>query len=432
VSEDEEWLKVNAPRLAAVLYFACERPMSSLSLPPNPGRPAEAFKFLVFEAHGADSAVRLWTKKGYHIEDNSSLRLHPPLAVRGSRSSPARTDQKDPACAALLRVFLEEPGHRIVTAVHHFFSAQFADSFTHPWESDCTSYCSCLEASLNIDPFAGKLHNRLYDRLSVMLGDESPAFRKWVDGLYAVRSVHAHGSAGAAVPGDRNDLELAYSDFRARRGTTTVVRAICRYAIVADLLRQRPTLVNPGLDAGASRKLLDMSLGSGERWQAVARALCGNGSVDTLCGMADSGDEKIIQPFLDVVYRFDWYFVLEQPAPAKVRRCIGVCARVGARILPDSAATFGDLCCAVEANDHDSIYRWSLRHAQQVQDVAGDTLSGTIFAVTVRLAAFFQAVSGSSDRRDCEGRQGSRARRPRGRTGTGHGPRPARVRRLTS
>jgi hypothetical protein len=67
-------------------------------------------------------------------------------------------------------VFLEEPGHRIVTAVHHFFSAQFADSFTHPWESDCTSYCSCLEASLNIDPFAGKLHNRLYDRLSVMLG----------------------------------------------------------------------------------------------------------------------------------------------------------------------------------------------------------------------------------------------------------------------
>ena len=74
---------------------------------------------------------------------------YPPLELRGALT-PYQVDIHEPRNKALIQRFEANPNDRLVTAARHLFRTQFADVFSSPWDQDYASYCTCLEAALNI------------------------------------------------------------------------------------------------------------------------------------------------------------------------------------------------------------------------------------------------------------------------------------------
>jgi hypothetical protein len=388
ICEDREWLRTNAGRLVSVMYFICEAPMTRL--PPEVGLPAELFRYYVFEpaAERDGQLVEMWTKKGPCIEDNTSLCLLPPLSLRTKVGRPVRPETKWAVSKALIARFAADPTNRVVTAVQHFFQAQFADDFTHPWDADYSAYCACLEGALDIDPFAGNLHKRLYDSLSALTGEDSDHFERWVHGLYGVRSVHAHGSEGAP-PSGKSHLAQAYDTFRDRRGNVTVCRSLCRYALVEALMGRGKG--NPLLDKATSRKLLHMCLYSGEYWSTMAKDLTANGSVDHICSLSGNDEKEFLERCHAFVRYLDWTYVTELPSGKKVRKCLRVCVRCVHALSqsPAEVPPLAGLEKLLEGEQDDQIGQWAATNVVGQDYYLESSVAAAMKSVVLKLAMFF-------------------------------------------
>ena len=144
VSDDEDWLKRYIENLIPVAYvlgfLQNHRPFIL---------PAEAFQYGGFLAtDGQEEQVIIVTKFGDKIESAWSLKLFPPLELRGVQPEYLIEigDEADlkvmevfdcpPAVkllnAELARRFDENPDDRIVIACYHLFRSQFANEFTSP------------------------------------------------------------------------------------------------------------------------------------------------------------------------------------------------------------------------------------------------------------------------------------------------------------
>lgn len=81
ISSDEAWLRRHISRLLAVVYV--------MGLEENSWQvPADAFQYSAFQAHAnPHELVTLYTKSGGKTEDLTSLKLQPPLELRGVSGS---------------------------------------------------------------------------------------------------------------------------------------------------------------------------------------------------------------------------------------------------------------------------------------------------------------------------------------------------------
>lgn len=76
VADDDEWLRDNAAKVIPILYYAGQSEDHWQT-------PAEAFQYSQFKAADTPAAlVSLMTKYGPLLEDERSLRVHPPLGLR--------------------------------------------------------------------------------------------------------------------------------------------------------------------------------------------------------------------------------------------------------------------------------------------------------------------------------------------------------------
>jgi hypothetical protein len=266
VSDDEPWLEEHIHLLVSLVY--------ALGQPDDDWQtPAERFRYFGYRVSDTPSdTLSLVTKKGELWEDRRSLRLFPPLELRGVHK-PYMADVHDPRNKALIQRFVANPDDRLVVAARHLFRTQFADPFGSPWDQDYASYCACLEAALDLGmeppptlpvpvapsgwraslrasvlPFLERIGlwqrrdrgpqpgrtdigKELGRRLAQKYHDLKD-MPEWIEGLYACRVVFVHGLAGDTTLQERQ--KQLRDAFLARRGNHDILRNFCR-----DIIREQ-------------------------------------------------------------------------------------------------------------------------------------------------------------------------------------------------
>jgi hypothetical protein len=148
VGTQPEWLAQNYKRLVAVLYFIGD--VACFQGDPQTGRPGECFYARTFPLNvQSHELVQLWTKHGGLIEDDKSLKVTPPIAVRG-HLDPYFLDTQRVEHAALVELLFRNSEHRLITACLHYFLAQMGDPMIVSFEQDYANYCASLEAAFDI------------------------------------------------------------------------------------------------------------------------------------------------------------------------------------------------------------------------------------------------------------------------------------------
>ncbi|MFT5324188.1 MAG: hypothetical protein ACI8P0_002048 [Planctomycetaceae bacterium] len=247
--------------------------------------PSESLCYLAFSLHGpGEDIVPLPTKTVINYEDHGSIRLLPPLELRGVGKTFILSLELDAHQTLISKLFanLED---RLVTACYHLYRTQWGNFIYSPWEQDCAAYCACLEAAIAVKEggYINQIHNGLRDRYG-----EYPELLDWVTGLYVERAVFNHGVSEGIDASSTDNRVQALLKFRKQPRNWTVLRDVCRDVIDRELA---PYPENDFtfllLENNHTAKLLRHLMSSGSVWSEVKRYFKKTGIIEKIRTMAD-------------------------------------------------------------------------------------------------------------------------------------------------
>ena len=392
VAGDDGWLEGNVQLLVPFIYV--------LGQPADRWRtPAERFRYFGFRASDKPpEMVSFITKKGEMWEDRRSFKLFPPLELRGAHS-PYRVDIHEKRNKAFVLRFEANPNDRLVVAARHLFRTQFADVFNSPWDQDYSTYCTCLEAALNIGEEAddeeepeeasagaeasgavggdgvtaekkkpphlrdiGKVLARRLSEKYIDLKD----MPDWIEGLYACRVIFVHGLSGDASLRERQ--RKLRDAFLARRGNHLVLRNFC-----IDLIREQldtaeselGRLLNQLLDSEGIHHLLECFFNSDHLWHSLKSHLAVDKAADKV--LADNQEQRsdFFTACLRYVHDHRWHFMQEQPPEEQVFRVLITLALLlskSKKLDQGEMQVVDELGRATAAKDTAAIGAWAAKH----------------------------------------------------------------------
>jgi hypothetical protein len=427
---DEAWLTENYRRLIAVLYFLGD--CAILQGIPRTGRPSEWFYARPLSiGPQLHDLVEVWTKHGSHIEDQDSLKMTPPLPVRGNHTQ-YRLDLPRVEHAALVQLLFANPQHRLITACLHYFLAQTGDPLVVSFEQDYANYCAALEAAFNIvqgapnsvtAPAAGffrSIGNKLlrligcgpathratlgiYEQLEaalvVLYGDDD-VFKEYCRGLYTCRSIHDHGLSNFGAEEVRQQRHQAYLGFLAKRGNYSVCRAICRDVILRQLWEQpggaRDEMSRLFGFTDSAAGILDRLFYSTEIWSVIRNRANEQQSAVLMSTLADEALEQFRTEVVNFESRFAWQCVDPAPEVNAVRRVIRNLLDAHTRsvaqfaVLPDSPPIADLIAAFRQPNDSDqAIGIWAGTYTATSFDIPSGDRTELLAAAAWCTARFF-------------------------------------------
>jgi hypothetical protein len=353
VSDDQEWLIRHADTAVAILYFLGDKS--------SKGLPAEKFAYQpVFRDvnEGDNTLVRFNTKHGSFIEGEGSIVMYPPLAIRGNQSEfqifPQREENRN-----LLDRFSSNAYDRIVVAVRQYFRAQFSEFFTSPIAEDFATYCSSIEAALDMSQGTA-VGDEFVKKLTAVYGVDSMR-ESFFLGLYVARSLHVHGSSDAALNvADENKRTKAYRFFASIPGRWSAVRAVTREVILRALGFRIPDFAI-GTPPDSARPYLETLLSSDTTWQDGKRWLLRSKAAAAIIRMDDSEFDTIRGLADRLKDTFNWQCVRDQPKLGDVFGALVTCAIVIGHLTNSEGPIYSEsdaLGKAADEGNSDAISDW--------------------------------------------------------------------------
>lgn len=403
ISDDDDWLKRYVENLIPIAYVLGLLQNHRLSIPP-----AEAFQYGGFLATDRqEEQVTLVTKFGDKIETTSSLKLFPPLELRGVQREylieigdeaylEAMRDVMQvfhcPPSAKLLnrelvRRFDEIPDDRIVMACYHLFRSQFGNDFASPLRQDYSAYCASLEAALDVDGTQRGIGVEIANRLVNIYPDlPEQELRLWFKGLYVERSVFVHGAATRTNDED----EQAKLAFHRCKHNSEMLRWLCVDAI-HDSLR-----MSLGHRASKLARLegepyswLCKIFDSDRKWIDLAHHFTQSQSVERVLGYSGAEIDHFVQDCRSFVDRHDWRCMATEKMP-NTEQVFKVLAAVAYTICKSDVASSDDKTAASKIVDvAEKKDRCLLRQCVWKRPYAGDELVPLLKSVAFHTAAFF-------------------------------------------
>jgi hypothetical protein len=339
------WLRRNHKKLTAVLYFLGDSGTNSSGYP-TLGAPAERFHNISIDLSGHD-LVSFATKQGNIIENAESLKVTPPLSVRSQRDtyhiqrriSGIRTSvEKD----KLIEMLFDESDHRMITACYHYFMSQYSDPLTYNFDRDMIHFSSCLEAVFDVkkNPKMPPTVDIISDHL-VDLYCYKDEFRKHrlkilIEGMYACRSIYAHGLSGFSEKDKIDPRYRAYEEFARAKGMFSIVKAIC-YDAIRHRLRSLACHDKDGsidnciywydFGTGGVAKTLNRLFYSNDIWADIKKHIGDNGQeLGKILLEKHAYDEfQIVTRHFSNEDCFDWNFIEPLPKNKKIIDLIKTC-----------------------------------------------------------------------------------------------------------
>lgn len=192
-STESEWLSLHSDSVVSILYF--------MGTGQN-NYPADMFYYQLFtfteKSDAKGTLVGYYTKKSNLIEGPDSLAIYPPLGARGFDKK-YMIPESCPMNNKLLQLFLEQPEHRLIIAIRHYFRAQFNEPFHSPLDQDTALYSGAIEAALDIDGRLPEMSRRFVEAMTEIFG-ESDEKETFFLGFYAARSLFIHGASTNIEP----------------------------------------------------------------------------------------------------------------------------------------------------------------------------------------------------------------------------------------
>ena len=351
--------------------------------------------------------MTLVTKFGDKIESASSLKLFPPLELRGVQRDYLIEigDAEDleamrevmqvfhcpPSVKSLnhelVRRFDENPDDRIVIACYHLFRSQFANEFMSPVRQDYSAYCASLEAALDVDGAQRGVGAEITNRLVKLYPDlPEPELRAWAKGLYAQRSIFVHGASKQA----KEDDNQAIAAFHKCKHNCEMLWWLC-VDVIHDSLR-----MSLGQRASERARLegepyswLCKIFDSDRKWGELVRHFTQSQSVDTVLGYSGADTDRFVRDCRSFVDRHDWRCMATEkvPKPEQIFKVLAAAAHIicksGVASSDDKAAA-SRIVDAAQKRD-----RCLLRQCVWQQPYAGDELVPLLKSVAFHTAAFF-------------------------------------------
>ena len=371
ISDDDEWLAAHVHTIIPLVYVL-GLPLNHLSI-----LPAEAFQYGGFHARDkADERVTFVTKNALNVEQADSLKLFPPIELRGGdhRYLVQIGDKADldemynmmrffrcsPSAKVLnlelVRRFNENPNDRIVMACYHLFRSQFGNDFTSPMHQDYAAYCASLEAALDIDGTRDVGAN-IAQRL-VSLYPDFDGLDDWIRGLYAKRSIFVHGATQEV----QKRYERVISEFHKRKNNPKRLRSLCLEVIHQSLWE---SLFRQNMEAarlqGAGYPDLRKMFSSDRLWESFASQF--KQSIDAILAYSGEDEKTLIQICRDFVDAHDWrYMATDEQKVFKV--LVAVAHMIHKLPVASEAdkASASSLFQAADSKDINQVRSWMRQH----------------------------------------------------------------------
>lgn len=351
--------------------------------------------------------MTLVTKFGDKIESASSLKLFPPLELRGIQREYLIeiSDEADleamrevmqvfncpPSVKSLnhelVRRFDGAPDDRVVMACYHLFRSQFANEFMSPVRQDYSAYYASLEAALNVDGTQRGVGAEITNRLVKLYPDlPESELRAWAKGLYTQRSIFVHGASEQP----KEDDKQAVAAFHKCRHNCEMLRWLCA-DLIYDSLRMslgRRASERARLE-GEPYSWLCKIFDSDRKWGKLARHFTQSESVDKVLGYSGADADRFAQDCRSFVDRHDWRCTATQKAP-KPEQVFRVLDAVAHTICKSDVASSDDKTAASRIADAaQKKDRCLLRQCVWQRPYAGDELVPLLKSMAFHTAAFF-------------------------------------------
>lgn len=382
--DNRHWKHVH--RLVGVLYY--------LGLHTNNWLvPSESLNHLAFILHGpGEDIVPLPTKTVINYEDHDSIRLLPPLELRGIDKTFILSLELD-AHQLLMKKFFDNPEDRLVTACYHLYRTQWGNFIYSPWEQDCAAYCACLEAAFAVNEggYINQIHNGLLDRFG-----EYPGLLDWVTGLYAERAVFNHGLSEGIDESSTDSRVQALLKFRKHPQNWTLLREVCRDVIDRELdpipnNAASFLLVNDREAAILLRHLMS----SDSVWSEVKRYFKKKGRIETLRTMTDDKAGEIVTLACQFKDGHSWKMMATAVDNVQVFKLLKVAAAaMGPRALDkgdeDSDAIWNELYQATCDEQPMQVHAWFIaRNRQGMDNSLPRNVNDAVLTIAVHAAEYF-------------------------------------------
>ncbi len=277
VANDDEWLEKHAITALSVLFTVAQHTAQWRT-------PAEAFHSYPFRASDAPAElVSMLTKHGTLIEDERSLRLSPPVTLRGHHNRQVTIDLTENFNSRLIDRFRVNPNDRMAVACRHLFRTQFSDLFLAPIEQDLSAFCACLEATLGIESTQRDIGKELGRRVTNIYGD-LPGLSAWIEGLYLFRCNFVHGDVQNADDEGNPTKQQAYNDFVNSTGKWTILRNLC-YDVIRHGVEHADGGSPPLRLMNRERELIQCYFLSDDLWRQLRRYFKQQNAAELIVGL---------------------------------------------------------------------------------------------------------------------------------------------------
>lgn len=395
IAEDGHWLKEpgHVDNAVAALY--------ALGQPEDQWQtPAEAFFYIDFQVKDSYSdLVSIPTKTHLHLETAESLRLMPPLELRGP-NRPYRVLANSAEDAELLRRFAENPDDRLVVGCYHLFRAQFANRFSLPLRQDYAAYCACLEALFEIDGTQQEIAQTMTREMQAIYPDV-PGLDRWVKGLYCERSVFNHGASDKVRPPGWEDWFKARDEFRARGAgnNLALLKRVC-LDVLHDSLREAAKVREVERELSLVRMMSPTQtlvrgfFTSGAMWTELNEHFAQNKAGKAILAYSGEKLDDFIEQCAGFLSNHRWRYMAELPARARLINALQTCAIAIVNHPESDEDDKADAKSLGEATDagNDDISVWSAvhRHWEENQSSADSGLA-CLKAVAAHIASLFES-----------------------------------------
>lgn len=390
ISTDDDWLKKHISRLISMIYIS--------GLKHNKWRvPANAFHYSLFKATKTpQQSVNFITKNSNKIEDLSSISLFPPLELRGVQSL-YQINLHEKLHLELIRRFNENPYDRLVVACFHLFRSQYENPVISPPEQDCSAFCACLEASLDVK--GPDYSKELLDKIINIYGT-LPEMDRWIKGLYSERSVFNHGVSTEPTINSTDDRVVALLEFRQRPHNWEVLRHLCLDTIEQqlqnsiDLVERALTrMLNP------TQNLLEKYFYTDDKWTKISNYFTQSKAVDKTLILKE-GEEvgDYIELCCSYLNKHSWQFMANEANPKKIYNSLMAMAAVIAEISKGKGnteieASASQLFEAAKATNNNEIKSWVRGHSNWENEVGVTEIDEVTRAVALHTAKIFDRFS---------------------------------------
>lgn len=386
VCKDDNWLSEHKDEVVAIVYFLGDLGQRSL--------PAEAFWYYTFFPRGtadrADKYFAFQTKHLRGLDDEDSLAVYPPFAVACGRYGAHTVNFLLDEHKELLRRFKANPHDRVVVAVRQYFRAQFSDIFTSTFSNDYATYCSALEAALDIDARTDG-EDRFVRTLCEIYGEKAQ-YKTFFRGLYLTRSLHVHG-VDSKHPLDEA-RQKDYDLFGTTPGRWNLLRSVCRDVILRELKMGDYSFWKKADSA------LSMALESDEHWKETCRLLACSKAADSILKMSDGEYATIDDLAFTLERKFAWDAVRSTVNENRVFRVLTTCAVLLVRLAPgdkvvlEAAKKLGEAC---DRTDVDALAAWSRQDHKWYSEPFRSERINAIKTISKAVAEYFEQDRKPSD-----------------------------------